>query len=179
MSRSREAFPEYVLARRGQLRRLAYALCGDWHQADDIVQVALTKLYVAWPQIHRSGSEDAYARRVVANAVVDESRRPWRRRELTADLTLQESAEHFGTAGHGEQPAALPSDVVEALQMLPLMQRRVVLLRHWLDMSVSEVAIELGISEGTVKSHTSRAMARLHQLLTRPVKEETVDERSR
>ena len=56
----------------------------------------------------------------------------------------------------------------EAVQALPLMQRKVVLLRHWLGLSVEETAVELGISTGTVKSHTSRALDKLQAALTLP-----------
>ena len=62
-----------------QLRRFAYVLCGDWHTADDIVQVAMSRLYRAWPRIHRASAEDAYARRIVANTAIDQARRPSRR----------------------------------------------------------------------------------------------------
>ncbi len=61
-----------VLGRRPHLRRVAYALCGDWHQADDLLQTALVKLYVAWPRVRRSGSEDAYVRRILVRASIDE-----------------------------------------------------------------------------------------------------------
>jgi RNA polymerase sigma-70 factor (sigma-E family) len=172
MSRPRERFPEYVLARREDLRRLAYTLCGDWHHADDVVQIALTKLYVAWPRIHRHGNEDAYARRIIVNTVVDESRRPWRRHELMQETPYPQAATLVGAVEPTDAVADADDDVVAALQLLPLMQRRVVVLRHWLDLSVSDVAAQLGISEGTVKSHTARAMARLHQLLENPANEE-------
>lgn len=57
-------------------------------------------------------------------------------------------------------------DLIIALGELPTMQRQTVLLRHWLGLSVAETAADLGISEGTVKSHTSRALERLSDLLT-------------
>jgi len=158
--RTRDAeFTEFVAARRGQLRRIAYALCGDWHQADDLVQIALAKLYVAWPRINKRGSEESYARQIIVRASIDESRRPWRR-------------EYAGLDGlDREQPNADESSVeqgtlVPALQQLPEMQRKCVVLRHWLDLSVEETARELAISTGTVKSHTSRALVRLHELMT-------------
>lgn len=73
------SFGEYVAARRAHLYRTAYLLCGDPHRAEDIVQLALTKLYVAWPRVSRLDSVDAYVRRIVVNAHIDETRRPWRR----------------------------------------------------------------------------------------------------
>jgi RNA polymerase sigma-70 factor (sigma-E family) len=152
------AYSEFVAQRRPHLRRVAYAVCGDWHQADDLVQAALVKLYVAWPRVRRDGREEAYVRRIIVNAHVDETRRPWRR-EQVRDVLPERS---FGDPAPEER-----DELFEALQALPLMQRRTVLLRHWLGLSVAETAAELGIGEGTVKSHTSRGLAALQALLTR------------
>lgn len=150
----REAsYVDYVTARRGHLRRVAYALCGDWHRADDLLQTALVKLYVAWPRIRRTGHEDAYVRRILVRASIDESRRPWRRERVTDDLPDRAAPEPTGI----EERSAL----FDALQALPAQQRATVVLRHWLGMSVAETAAELGINEGTVKSHTSRGLAAL------------------
>jgi RNA polymerase sigma-70 factor (sigma-E family) len=137
---------------------MAYALCGDWHTAEDIVQTALARLYVAWPRVRRAAAEDAYVRQTILRASIDESRRPWRR-------------ERAGLDGfdHPAAPGVDPGDrrdLVAALQQLPEMQRRTVVLRHWLGLSVAETARDLRISEGTVKSHTSRALERLHTLMT-------------
>jgi RNA polymerase sigma-70 factor (sigma-E family) len=132
-------------------------VCGDWHRADDVLQTALTKLYVAWPRVHRDGTPDAYVRRIIVRSHIDEGRRPWRR-------------ERAGLDGH-DRPAApgLPveerSALFDALQELPEMQRKVVVLRHWLGLSVDETAHELRISTGTVKSHSSRGLARLKGVL--------------
>ncbi|WP_139982443.1 SigE family RNA polymerase sigma factor [Nocardioides litoris] len=150
-------FTEFVAARQVHLRRVAYAVCGDWHRADDLLQTALTKLYVAWPRLRRDGREEAYVRRIIVRADIDEHRRPWRR-------------ERAGLDGHdGPARAPLPveerSALFEALQALPPMQRRTVVLRHWLGLSVEETAAELGIGEGTVKSHTSRGMTALRAAL--------------
>lgn len=93
-------------------------------------------------------------------AHIDAHRRPWRR-------------ERPGLDGH--DPAARPglaveerSALVDALQQLPEMQRKVVVLRHWLGLSTAETAAELRISEGTVKSHASRGLARLRELVALP-----------
>ncbi|MBB6628581.1 SigE family RNA polymerase sigma factor [Nocardioides sp. KIGAM211] len=159
MSSDRRAeFTDYAQARRPQLRRMAYALCGDWHTADDIVQNALAKLYVAWPRVRRAAAEDAYVRQTILRSTIDEHRRPWRR-------------ERAGLEGydHPTAPGVDPGDrhdLVLALLQLPEMQRKTVVLRHWMGMSVTETARDLRISEGTVKSHTSRALERLHQLMS-------------
>lgn len=151
------AFSDFVASRQGHLRRVAYALCGDWHRADDLLQTALTKLYVAWPRIRHDGSEEAYCRRIMVRASIDESRRPWRRERPSA--TLPEGPADAGTAP--EERSAL----FEALQGLPEQQRKVVVLRHWLGLSVRETAEEMRISEGTVKSHSSRGLAALEAVL--------------
>jgi RNA polymerase sigma-70 factor (sigma-E family) len=151
------AYVEYVAARQAHLRRIAYAVCGDWHQADDVLQTALTKLYLAWPRLRPDVEPDAYVRRVIVRTHLDERRRPWRR-------------ERAGLDGHERAAAArLPveerSALFEALQALPEMQRKTVLLRHWLGLSVQETAAELGIATGTVKSHSARGLAALQRVL--------------
>ena len=151
------AYVEYVAARQAHLRRIAYAVCGDWHRADDVLQTALTKLYLAWPRLRDDVEPDAYVRRIIVRAHIDERRRPWRR-------------ERAGLDGHdGATTAGLPieerSALVEALQQLPEMQRKTVVLRHWLGLSVEETAHELRISVGTVKSHSHRALASLQRVL--------------
>ncbi len=155
--RDRE-FTEFVAARQTHLRRIAYAVCGDWNRAEDVLQIALTKLYVAWPRVQRDGREEAYVRRIIVRTDIDEHRRPSRRERpgldgvdgpTRAGLTVEERSALF-----------------DALQALPAMQRRTVVLRHWLGLSVEETADELGIATGTVKSHTSRGIAALQQALS-------------
>ena len=153
------AYTEFVRARRPHLRRIAYAICGDWHRADDLVQTALVKLYVAWPRVHRDGREEAYVRTIIVRANIDESRRPWRRE--------RPGLEGPDRASRKPLPVEERSALFDALQGLPAMQRRTVLLRHWLGLSVAETAHELAISEGTVKSHSSRGLAALHAALAR------------
>jgi RNA polymerase sigma-70 factor (sigma-E family) len=150
-------FESYVAAARPRLRRLAYSLCGDWYAADDVVQTALAKLYVVWPRVSRTSDQDAYVRRTVARTTIDESRRPWRR-ERSGLQGLDRPVES------ADVPAR--EDLVAALQRLPEMQRKTVVLRHWMGLSVAETADDLGISEGTVKSHTSRALAALQATMS-------------
>lgn len=168
MSDKRSDFVEFAASRRPELRRFAYALCGDWHTADDIVQVALSRLYRAWPRIHRASAEDAYARRIVANTAIDQARRPSRREHPVGehhDDTVRLSARQPDVDGG--------IDVLRALGALAPRQRQVVVMRHWLDLSVEETAAALHVSEGTVKSQTARGLARLRDLL-----EQASDERT-
>ncbi len=151
------AFHDFVAARRPHLRRIAYACCGDWHTADDLVQTALVKAYVAWPRIERHGREEAYVRQIIVRANIDRHRRASSREVVGVDGRDRATPEGLAP----EERSAL----FEALQQLPEMQRKVVVLRHWLDLSVAETAAELGIGEGTVKSHASRGRERLQAVL--------------
>jgi RNA polymerase sigma-70 factor (sigma-E family) len=153
----RSDFSEYVVARRPALLRMAYGLTGSWHTADDVVQAALTRAYVAWPRIHSGGTEDAYVRRIVVRTAISESRRPWRRESPGIDGLDVTAATGVTTEDRDE--------LIDALMTLPEMQRRVVVLRHWMDLSVADTARDLGIPEGTVKVYTSRALTRLQTLL--------------
>lgn len=132
------AFSDFVAARQTHLRRVAYALCGDWHRADDLLQTALTKPYVAWPRIRHGGGEEAYVRQIMVRANIDESRRPWRRERPSDALPDQPAVEPTAP----EERSAL----FDALQALPEQQRNVVVLRHWLGLSVRETAVELWAS---------------------------------
>ncbi|WP_109509484.1 SigE family RNA polymerase sigma factor [Nocardioides speluncae] len=151
------AFTAYVMARETQFRRLAFVLCGDWHRAEDLLQTAYTKLYVAWPRIQRAAAEDAYMRRILVRTNIDDSRRFWNRERPTSR--------------HPERPMPSPDleqaqVVLSALQRLPDMQRKAVTLRHWCDLSIAETAEALGIAEGTVKVHSNRGLNRLRELLS-------------
>ncbi|WP_408896667.1 SigE family RNA polymerase sigma factor [Nocardioides sp. R1-1] len=152
-----EEFTAFVDARRVRLYRTAYLLCGDAHRAEDIVQQALAKLYASWRRVRRADSVDAYARRSVVNAFIDDGSRPWRR-EVVGDVADDRAA----PAGLSHEDA---DELWAALGALPPGQRRVVVLRHYWGLSVEETAADLGISPGTVKSQTSAALARLREAL--------------
>ena len=150
-------FAAYVAGRRTHLYRTAYLLCGDHHRAEDIVQQALTKLYVAWAKVQRADSVDAYARRAVVNTFRDDLRRPWRR-ERPTPITVEDAAHQ--PLGYEDSDA-----LWTALRGLAPGQRRVVVLRHYWGLSVEETAADLGISPGTVKSQTADALSRLRGVL--------------
>jgi RNA polymerase sigma-70 factor (sigma-E family) len=154
LNRDRE-FGEFVDARALVMRRTAYLLCGDWHRAEDIVQVALIKLYVAWSRV-RKDSLDAYARKILVRAAIDETRRGFFQRERTVDAVPERAAP--------EDQAADP-DLRQALAALPPGQRAVVVLRYWEDLSITETARILGRTEGTVKSQAAKGLAALRELL--------------
>lgn len=150
-------FSDYVAQRRPVMYRTAYLLCGDPHRAEDIVQAALVKVYLAWTRVSRADSVDAYVRRTVVNAHLDDIRRPWRRERTVAEVGDGIAAQPLGV----EESEALWT----ALRALPPGQRRVVVLRHYWGLSVEETAADLGISTGTVKSQTADALANLRVAL--------------
>lgn len=157
MAQRDEAFAAYVAERRPQLYRTAYFLCGDPHRAEDVVQAALAKLYVAWHRVERADSVDAYVRRALINSSRDERRRPWRRERPVAD--------HGVGSPVAPEPVEDNDALFAALAALPPGQRRVVVLRHYWGLSVEETAADLGVSAGTVKSQTSAALASLRTIL--------------
>lgn len=152
-----EAFTTYVAQRRLQLFRTACLLCGDPHQAEDIVQDALTRLYASWRRASRADNIDAYARRAIVNSHLNQVRRPWRRERVAATLGDRAATVHLPTEDLQVMWAAIGN--------LPLGQRKVVVLRHYLGLSVEETAADLGVSAGTVKSQTSDALAALRRAL--------------
>jgi RNA polymerase sigma-70 factor (sigma-E family) len=156
-------YREWALARRDQLRRTAFLLCGDWHLADDVTQTALIKMYAAWPRIRSDDKPDAYAHRVLVNAWLDERRRPWRRSERGSER----GGDHPVTAGLPDltDQALTRQVVLRALAALAPRQRAVIVLRYWEDLSVQQTASVLSCSVGTVKSQTSKAHDRLRTLL--------------
>mgnify|MGYP000179747658 CR=1 FL=1 len=149
------AFDEFVLARSSGLLRTAYLVCGDRHQAEDVLQTALAKLYLSWDKVRDRGAVDAYVRRIIVNETTSSWRRPWHRRERATDV-LPETATHHDTYDDGGSAALW--DVVRSL---PPQARAVVVLRYFEDLTEAQTAQVLGCSVGTVKSQASKAFAKL------------------
>ena len=149
-------FTEYVGARRKALLMTAYFCCGSWSHAEDVLQTALARLYVAWPRARRSRSQEAYVRRMIVNAAIDESRRPWRR---------EHPVDSVPDRGHDPPDRSEHSELMAALAELAPGQRQIVVLRHWLGLSVEETATDLDISIGTVKSQSAHGLANLRRRL--------------
>jgi RNA polymerase sigma-70 factor (sigma-E family) len=156
-ARADDEFAAYVEARRRQLLATAYLLCGDWHRAEDLVQTALTKLYVAWPRVRRGGSEEGYVRAVLLRSCIDAHRRAWNRERTVERMPDRPVVEANGFEHRDE--------LVDALAGLPSRQRATIVLRYWIDLSVDETAAELGVTPGTVKSQTAKALASLRDHL--------------
>ncbi len=150
-------FADYVSARMPSLRRLALLLCQDWHRADDLVQAAMTRLYLRWEKAASASSIDAYVRTILVREFIRERRTNWARRVSVTD-TLP------------DLPAPPPDredflDLRAAVAGLPPRQRAVLVLRFYCDMNVDECAAALGCASGTVKSQTAKALASLRSVL--------------
>jgi len=151
-------FTAFMVDAEPTLSRTAWLLCGDVHRAEELVQHALVRTYVAWPRA-REGDPLAYARRVLANARIDNWRRH-RREHLTEPHELPPGEHASAERGHAERDA-----LVRALVQLSPQRRRVLVLRYLLDLPERQVADELGLSLGAVKSAASRGLAHLRQIL--------------
>ncbi len=154
-------FTAFMAGAAPALARTAWLLCGDAHQADELVQQALVRTYLAWPRA-RERDPLAYARRTLANLRVDTWRR--RRREVLTDpAQVPERAEPGGADRVADR-----DQLGRALALLTPRQRRVVVLRHVDGLTEREVAADLGVSVGTVKSTSSRGLDRLRHALADP-----------
>jgi RNA polymerase sigma-70 factor (sigma-E family) len=147
------AYCEFFAARQRSFMRTAYAMLGSWSAAEDAVQQTFTALYARWPRIAGDRVE-AYARRVLVNCCFAAYRS--RGREVVTD----ELPDRPVWSDHAERLAML-----EALAELSLRDRAVLALRFLEDLPVAEVAAVLNVAEGTVKSQTARALARLQTVL--------------
>ena len=163
-------FAEFMASALPHLSRTAWFLCGDEHRAEELVQQALMKTYAAWPRA-RAGDPLAYARRTLANARID-SWRKHRLEQLTAPERLPDLLEP------SEADAQADRDLlVRALATLGRRERQVVVLRYLVGLPEREVAHDLGVAVGTVKTTASRGLARLRDRLGH-VMDERVDGRT-
>ncbi len=153
-------FTEFAHATWASLYRTAYLLLGDPAEAEDLVQTTLAKTYAAWPKVRDVDAAPGFARTVLVNTASSWfRRRSWRNERPTAELPDLVDARH-----HDHDPSDRPA-LMDALAGLPPRQRAVVVLRYYEDLSVAQAAAALGVTEGTVKSQTSDALARLRTLL--------------
>jgi RNA polymerase sigma-70 factor (sigma-E family) len=147
-------FSDYVTARSGSLLRTAYLLTGNAADAEDLLQAALAKTYLAWDRIEDRGALDGYVRRAMVNTHISW----WRHRRVeeypTDEIPDQAVADHAALS-------ELQDTLRRAIDRLPQRMRAAVVLRYYEDMTEAEVAAALGVSLGTVKSTISRAVAKL------------------
>ena len=154
-----EEFTAFMVEAEPLLARMAWLLTGDVHRAEELVQTTLVRTYVAWPRA-RQGDPLAYARRTLSNLRID----TWRKHR--PETLLAPADMPGGVAPASAQQQADRDLLVRALARLSPRRRRVVVLRYLLDLSEREVADDLNISIGTVKSTAARGLGQLRDLLS-------------
>jgi RNA polymerase sigma-70 factor (sigma-E family) len=153
-----DEFREFVAARSTALLRTAYLLAGDWASAEDLLQITLTKTYLAWRRLGHIGAVEPYARRVLVNSATSWWRRRWHGERPTEALPERAAVD--------EIDARLERDLLwRAVLTLPARQRAVLVLRFYEDQSEVDTAGVLGVSVGTVKSQCARALGTLRKRL--------------
>jgi RNA polymerase sigma-70 factor (sigma-E family) len=155
--RGETEYREFASARATQLFRLAFLMCGDWHEAEDLVQTTLASLFVAWNRVRRRSSMDTYARRVLVNAFLSQRRLKRSRETPTAQ---------FADLSAPAADADLRLTLLAALRTLPPRSRAVVVLRYLEDHSIESVAELMGATPAAVKSLNTRGLAQLRELLS-------------
>jgi RNA polymerase sigma-70 factor (sigma-E family) len=150
-------FETYVRARTPALLRAAILLTGDQHLAEDLVQSALARTHLHWAKLARQGHAEAYTRKIMYNLQVSF----WRRRRFTENVTA--GPPHTALAD-GTEHAAIRLTLERALRRLSPKQRAVLVLRFYEDQTEPQAARLLGVSVGTVKSQTAKALAKLRTI---------------
>jgi len=148
-----EDFEEFVAQAWPRLLRSAWLLTGDWHRAEDLVQSVLARAYGRWSRL-RDNAPEAYLRAMLATTQLSWWRRRWR-----GEIPVERMPEPAGDDDHAE--VELRHALTQALLRLPDRQRAVVVLRFHGDLTEADTAKALGLSIGTVKSYTHRALATL------------------
>jgi RNA polymerase sigma-70 factor (sigma-E family) len=149
-----DGFDAFVRGAQGRLVRYADLICGDRGRAEDLVQHALVKTYLAWSRLSL-GSPETYARTVISHANID-----WWRRRRWREMPTETIPDATTGADHASD--YVRRDVVmRALALLTRRERSMVVLRFLYGMTEPEVAAELGCAVGTVKSGTARGLAKL------------------
>ncbi|GEJ99620.1 SigE family RNA polymerase sigma factor [Streptomyces sp. NPDC003388] len=154
------SFTSYVRARQPVLLRTARSLTANPSDAEDLLQTALAKTYVAWERIEDHRALDGYVRRALLNTRTSQ----WRKRRVD-EFACDELPEPEPAPGAGDpaERQALHDAMWRAIARLPARQRAMVVLRYYEDLSEAQTAEVLGVSVGTVKSAVSRALGKLRE----------------
>ena len=162
------SFDEFVTSGSAGLLRSAYLLTGDRDDSEDLLQITLVRTARRWDVARES--PHAYAHRVLVNLLHDRQRNLSRR---VTQQRLDDFDDRRRPVADGAQARVDRMTIISAVRRLPARQREVVVLRFFADLSVSETAAAIGASEGTVKTHTSRALTALREALTENATEST------
>ncbi|GAA5188118.1 SigE family RNA polymerase sigma factor [Rugosimonospora acidiphila] len=153
----RPEYDRFVAERSPRLLRVAYLMTRDWGAAEDLLQSALIKVWFAWSRVR--GDPEAYVRRIIVTTHIS-----FRRRRSSGEIPWPDPDSGRGylpdpAAEHAERDA-----VWQVLGRLPARQRAILVLRYFEDLTEAQTAEVLGISVGTVKTHASRALAKLRDI---------------
>ena len=165
--RDEDRFTEFVRAHSASLFRTAFMMTGDYQRAEDVLQAALVSVYQRWPKVDEMEWPVGYARKVVVRQASS-----WWRRRSSHELPVQHSDEPVWDGMVDE--IAEHQRVWQAVMSLPRRQRAVMVLRYYEDQTVAQIAETLGVSTGTVKSHSNAATRRLAELLGEPSVEQAL-----
>lgn len=149
-----EDFADFYSARFDATRRTAYALCGDWLEAEELTQGGFVRLYAKWPRV-AGGNAEGYLRTILVRLFLD-TRRRGRAKELLVAETPERTEHSRDLARVDDQQPLLA-----ALQDVPPRQRATLVLRIVHDLPIEQVAQVLRCSTGTVKSQLSRGIQAL------------------
>jgi RNA polymerase sigma-70 factor (sigma-E family) len=149
-------FDTYAGAAWPRLVRTALLLTGDFHEAEDLVQTTLAKVYARWGRVPPD-DVDFYVRRSLVNNNLSRLRR---RRVTHLLMPFLPERVHQPDNGHAESVERRAA-VTEALATLSARQRTVLVLRYWEDLTETDIAELLSCSLGTVKTHARRGLAAL------------------
>ncbi len=152
-------FEEYAQARVVRLRQRAYLLCRDWHLAQDLTQITLSRLYASWRKVVKADNIDAYAAKVMVRVFLDH------KRLKSSHEVVSDTMPSAATVADGSGGPELRLTLMDALGRLGPRARAIVVLRYWEDHSVDTVAELLGVTPSLVKTQSMRALAELRALL--------------
>ena len=150
-----EDFAAFVTTSSRRLLHAADLLTGDRHRAEDLVQNAYTKAYLRWSRL-RNEQPEAYVRKCLVNEYLD-----WYRRRRWREVPMSSDTEAVAGGSDGATSVAQRDAVQRALAVLTPRERSVVVLRYWFDLTEAQIAEQIGVAPGTVKSTAARALDRL------------------
>jgi len=167
------AFREFVQRYQRDVYGLAYDLCGNHHDAEDLSQEVFIKAYRSLESFRADAKPGSWLYRITMNAFLDSKRRkPVQIVSLDAPHDVHSGDDHpvdmpAPTAGPDRvtHSARIRADVDGALLALSAQERAVFVMRHYHDMPIKDISSSLSIAEGTVKSMLFRSIRKLRERL--------------
>lgn len=152
-------FAEFVSARTTGLHRVAYLMVGDVGLAQDLVQEALVKTYLAWPRLRDVGAAEAYTCKAITTTAIS-----WYRRKRWSAERSSDRPPDAPAPGHADGVTDR-AWLWQCLLRLPVRQRVAIVLRYYEDLTEAQTAEAMGCAVGTVKSQVSAGLAKLRALV--------------